>query len=156
MGTGPRRSEMCGLAWADLGLKSEVLAMTVRRGLHRDRHGLYVGEPKSAASARTVSIDDKTATMLHDLADERTTGRALKDPIDGLNEPFDPVFRWGEGQRADETGRACVLVRKEWSHASLRPGVTLHGLRHSHGSTRCSTKSPSPTAECTPTGAGSG
>jgi integrase len=132
--TGLRRSEMCGLAWTDLDLDSDVPVITVRRGLHSDRQGIYVGQPKSAASCRTVSIDDKTAGRLRDLARRRMTGPSLTVPVDGLTESFDPVFRWGSDDGPMRPDVLTYWFRKEWSHASLRPGVTLHGLRHSHGS----------------------
>lgn len=116
--TGLRRGELCGLAWEDIDLDLGLL--TVSRSIGVDRGEVFVKEPKSAASRRTIGLDTETVRVL----------RAIRPTHEEVSWP---VFRDPDGSPLHPDS-ATWRFKAEWRHAALSAGVTLHGLRHSHGS----------------------
>lgn len=61
--TGMRRSELCGLTWADIDM--DVAELRVVRTLQRiDGRGLVEGQPKNKRSRRTIALSDSALEVL--------------------------------------------------------------------------------------------
>jgi len=130
--TGLRRSEACGLSWDDLEIDNGSPTLTVVRGLHEDDKGWYIGAPKSKESRRTIGISESLVRELREMRNSRAEAKAVE--VDGAEESLDLVFRFGVAHEPPHPDAATRWFKREWHHAGLRSGVTLHGLRHSHGS----------------------
>lgn len=122
--TGCRWGELAGLQRHKVDLRRGVITIDPREGaLHESSHGLWLGPPKTEASARTVKLPTFLIALLREyLAD--TTGQF--------------VFTSPQGcrlRRSDFNRRvlrpACDGDTRRGLPA-LRPGLTFHGLRHSH------------------------
>jgi len=133
--TGLRRSEACGLTWSDLEEIDDGWILSIERGLHTDTGPrFYVKEPKSKEGWRRLGIDDQTVGMLLDYRRATAEGQPVKvDSAEGKVE-LDLMFRWGRRLGALNPDHVTRWFASEWNHAGLRVGVTLHGLRHGHGS----------------------
>ena len=131
--TGVRRGEVVGLAWPDVDLDAGTIS--VNQTIQIDSGSLYVKGPKSANGYRTIGLDGGTHRFLRRhrtvILEERAAAGATYQ-VEPLGHDF--VFR------ADEIGRplnpdlVSNALRREWAHAGLPPGLTLHGLRHTNGS----------------------
>jgi integrase len=62
LATGMRRGELAGLRWADVDLEAGRLA--VRRSRVSVGYRVHEGEPKTRAGRRTISIDQRVASVL--------------------------------------------------------------------------------------------
>jgi integrase len=131
--TGIRRGEACGLAWADVDLDAGL--MTVRTSMGVDHGELFTKGPKSAAGHRTVGLDPVTVEAL------RSHRHVQAQEVSGVGNRYetlplglDLVFRGEPDGRPVRPSNLSWSFRHEWRHAELRTGVTLHGLRHAHGS----------------------
>ena len=127
--SGLRRSELCGLKWADFDEPARLLH--VQRAVHVLRGGRYVErEPKTSRARRIVALDASTTSMLaeHRRESERIGslfGRALEDS--------DYIFG-----RSD-TRKPChpQVLSRAWQRtvqALGLPSIRLHDLRHSAAS----------------------
>jgi integrase len=123
--TGMRRSEICGLYWADLDL--EQGALSVRRAVVVVEGHPHVKSPKTAKSRRTVELDMGTVVALKEwrrcqLEERLRAGEA---------------WEIGEWVFTDELGQP---VNPEWVGKKFRrlvattslPSITMRQLRHSH------------------------
>jgi integrase len=128
-----RCGELSGVVWGDLDLKAGTLQVSLSLGL--DHGVVFVKEPKSAAGRRLVGIDTKTVDLLRSHR-SRLIGDRLAAGADYELEPlgFDLVFRNGPSGGLIRPDIVSRTFTKEWSHAGLRRGVTLHSLRHSMAS----------------------
>ena len=130
---GLRRGDAAGLRWIDLDLDARLL--TVERQLVQVGKEVIIGQPKSAASQRTIAIDKATARLLREHEQQRESDR------DRCGERWHEagyVFRWPDGLplRPDYlTSRFAFLARK----AGLPP-IRLHDhpfrRRHPAGDSR--------------------
>ena len=127
LSTGLRRSEACGLRWADVSLTRREI--TVRR----TRHMLVgrvedVGEPKTPRSKRTLALDHGSVSLLgqHRERAEREAAMLGREITED-----DYVFAWPDGRpyRPDSIGHAF-----ERAAEAIGSAVTLHGLRHTNAS----------------------
>jgi integrase len=131
--TGVRRGEVVGLAWPDVNLDAGTIS--INQTIQVDNGSLYVKGPKSKNGYRTIGLDTETHRLLRRhrkrMLEERAAAGAEYE-VEPLGHDF--VFR------ADETGRPLnpdwftAAFKREWAHAGLPPGPTLHGLRHTNGS----------------------
>jgi integrase len=130
---GLRRAELAGLAWSDVSFSKKTIS--VNQTLRIDRGGLYVKGPKSENGYRTVRLDPKTLEQLKHhrviMAKERTRVGATyqREPLG-----YDFVFRADDVGSPLKPERLTPAFVREWEHAGLPPGPTLHGLRHTNGS----------------------
>ena len=107
--TGARVSEVLALEWGAHGLD-----------LRSDPPVMRIQQSKTDAGVRDVWLDGETARVLR--AHRAATGR----PRDGS-----PVFRRGDGERADRFGIARATIRRVAKAAGV-PGVSPHVFRHTH------------------------
>lgn len=128
-----RRGELVGLAWPDVDLDGGTAEVV--RSLGVDGGEVFVKAPKSEAGRRLVGLDQETVGILKAhrvrLAGDRlAAGGAYNEEPLGL----DLVFRAGPDGNLVRPDLASRSFIKEWTHAGLRQGVTLHSLRHSMAS----------------------
>ena len=65
--TGMRRGEVCGLRWSDLG---EDGTLTINRAVSLDSGTVYVKEPKTQGSRRTIPLTQHLFTSLSTMRDD--------------------------------------------------------------------------------------
>jgi integrase len=131
--TGVRRGEVVGLAWSDVDFAAGTIS--VNQTIQVDSGSLYVKGPKSENGYRTIGLDPETLRQLRRhrvrMLEERA-GTGADYRVKPLGHEF--VFR------ADRTGapvnpnRITDAFGREWTHAGLPPGPTMHELRHTNGS----------------------
>jgi integrase len=131
--TGVRRGEVVGLAWPDIDFDAGTIS--INQTIQNDNGSLYVKGPKSRNGYRTIGLDQDTLRWLRRhrrrMLEERAASGASYQ-----TEPLGHDFLF----RADKTGRPLnpdlitQAFRREWAHAGLPPGPSLHGLRHTNGS----------------------
>lgn len=110
--TGMRRSEICGLRWADLDLEEGTLIVT--QGVARLNGKLVLQPPKTQRGRRSISLPQVTVNALRDLP--RTGELVFSNRKGGILDP-DVISR---------------VVRRLCD--ALGTPSTIHGLRHSHAS----------------------
>jgi integrase len=130
---GVRRGEVVGLSWPDVDFDAETIS--INQTIQIDSRTLYVKGPKSENGYRTIGLDPETLRALRHhrvrmLEERAATGADYQ--VGPLGHDF--VFRAnakGEPLNPDWFTQA---FKREWAHADLPPGPTLHGLRHTNGS----------------------
>jgi integrase len=140
--TGARWGELTGLHRKNLHLDDGCLTIDPDLGsLHEGANGkLWLGQPKNAGSARIISLPEFLIPLLRRHLDSvdsefvfvtpdghwhrrsNFARRAMRPAADGNKAPVEPGTLSTPG-----TPRAGT-VRTE----PVRPGLTFHGLRHSH------------------------
>jgi integrase len=133
--TGCRRGELLALEWPDVCL--ETAALSVSKSLEQTKQGLRIKSTKSRKARRfalpKLAID---ALKVH-----RVTQQARHEDI-GFTPSPDLVFDAPEGgylKPDSVTAKVCLLA----SQCGLK-GVSLHTLRHTHGSRLLSAGVPLP------------
>jgi integrase len=130
---GLRRAELVGLAWPDIDF--DACTITVAQTIQVDKGSLYVKGPKSERGYRTIGID---TTMAHKLRRHRTrmleerTAAGAAYEVQPLGHDF--VFRGDRHGSPVNPDRITQAFKREWAHADIAIGPTLHGLRHTNGS----------------------
>ena len=139
--TGARWGELTGLHRDNLHLDDGRFVIDPDLGsLHEGAHGqLWLGPPKNAGSARTVSLPEFLIPLLH---------RHLQN-VDSAFVFVSPDGRWhrrsnfarrcmrpaADGNRVDLDRRARYTPPRQRATVFTDPvkrGLTFHGLRHSH------------------------
>jgi integrase len=127
--TGCRWGELAGLHRANLRLEEDRLIVDGELGaLHEGCHGQWLGPPKTASSARTVSLPPFLVALLrnhlgrhsHEFVFTTESGtwlwrstfnrRVLRPAVDGN----------------------LAIAKPKVRTQPVAPGLTFHGLRHSH------------------------
>jgi integrase len=115
--TGMRRSELLGLKWSDIDLKTRQIA--VRRTLKRDKKGvIYITDNKTRGSKRTIKLTPTNADVLTQLW-ETSKNRGKDDSVFAID---------GQPPRPQSITRA-------WQTGCKKAGVTMitfHDARHTH------------------------
>jgi integrase len=115
--TGMRRSELLGLKWSDIDLKTRQIA--VRRTLKRDKKGaIYITDNKTKGSKRTIKLTPTNEEVLNQLW-ETSKNRGKDDSVFAIN---------GQPPRPQSITRA-------WQTGCKKAGVTMitfHDARHTH------------------------
>jgi integrase len=124
--TGLRESELLALQWPDVDMDSRLIS--VRRNLVKAKQQRpQYGEPKSATSRRTVSIDAETVRLLR-----AHKSRQFEDRLAALDwAAFDLVFcsQIGTPLMRRNVLRAFKLAV---GRAGLPESIRFHDLRHAH------------------------
>jgi len=124
--TGARRSEVLALTWPDVNLNGGAPGLSVRRGFTRLASGEeIVRPPKTAGSARHISLGPRAVALLQEWRAEREReARLLERPVltwlfsDPLGHPYKP------SSVSQAFRRACRAAGVE--------GAMFHSLRHTH------------------------
>ena len=130
---GVRRGEVVGLAWPDVDFSSGTIS--INQTIQIDSGSLYVKGPKSPNGYRTIGLDPETLRQFR-----RHRVRMLEErAATGASYQFEPlghdfVFRAEETGAPINPNRITDAFGREWAHAGLPPGPTMHGLRHTNGS----------------------
>ena len=132
--TGLRRSELCGLKWANVDLPRGTLSVV--ETLQRiPGHGLVAGQPKTGRSRRSVALDPEAVAVFH-----AVRGRQIEQKLVAGDawENTGYVFTQDDGTAVDPESTSkdfCAIVRQ-----TGLPHLTLHGLRHLHATLMLSNK----------------
>jgi integrase len=131
--TGVRRGEVVGLAWSDVAFSSGTIS--INQTIQIDSGSLYAKGPKSLNGYRTIGLDPDTLRQLRRhrmrMLEERAAAGA-RYQVEPLG--YDFVFRADATGRPLNPDRFSKAFKREWAHAGLPPGPTMHGLRHTNGS----------------------
>jgi integrase len=122
--TGMRQGELLALKWQDIDLENATLS--VRRTITRSGNRLFLGEPKTKKSRRTIRLTDAGVRTLrdhlaHQMEEIERLGDLYKD--DGL------VFTSGVGTLIDPTSLRKCSFAPLLERAGL-PRIRFHDLRH--------------------------
>ncbi len=137
--TGCRRGELLAVSWPDLDFTAG--AVRISKSLEQTRNGLRIKPPKHGKT-RTLSLPAIAVQVLQGHRQEQDRRHQLYGP--DYRTDLDLVFANPEGDylKPDTvTAEACRIARK----AGLPKGVSLHTLRHSHGSQLLAAGIPLPT-----------
>jgi hypothetical protein len=127
--TGCRWGELTGLHRRNVDLVHGVITIDREYGsLHESRSTRWIGQPKTAASARRISLPQFLADLLHTHLETH---------------PYEYVFTtpsgtwWWRSTFIRRILRPAVDGNLDIAEATIRtvpvrPGLTFHGLRHSH------------------------
>jgi integrase len=122
--TGCRWGELAGLQRDHLDLDRSTLTIDPEIGaLHESASHLWLGPPKTPASARTITLPPFLVTLLREYLEVAPGSFVFTSPLGCRlrRSTFDRrVFR----PAVDGDDRHGLLA--------VRPGLTFHGLRHSH------------------------
>jgi integrase len=135
--TGCRRGELLALTWPDVDFSRRVLS--VSKSLEQTRGGLRVKNPKNGKT-RLISLSASAIEALRKQRAGQIENRRLFGP--DYRDDLNLVFATAEGDylKPDTvTAKICLLATK----AGLKD-VSLHTLRHSHGSQLLSAGVPLP------------
>ena len=136
--TGARRGELLALTWPDIDLDTSIV--TIRKSLEQTRHGLRVKETKSR-KIRRLNLPETSLQLLRRLKDRQAEARRMFGAE--YRADLDLVFCHPDGNyiRPDVVTKAARRIAKKAGIA----GVSLHTIRHSHGSQLLSLGVPLPT-----------
>jgi integrase len=136
--TGCRRGELLALTWADVNFAAR--SITVSKSLEQTKAGLRVKSTKSE-KPRTISIPESAIKILTAVRSAQEHNRVMFGP--DYRRDLDLVFCGPEGihLKPDSVSAKCSLIARK---AGLSR-VSLHTLRHSHGSLLLSAGVPLPT-----------
>ncbi len=124
--TGLRRSELCGLRWADVDLAASQL--TVRQTVVEGEDGYELTDgQKSQASARTIHLDARTAMALRTQRKGQLEVRLATGP------------HWNDGDLVFPSDVGGTRLPASLAQAFRRdvrrvgvPPIRLHDVRHTH------------------------
>ncbi|ONI92074.1 hypothetical protein ALI144C_00145 [Actinosynnema sp. ALI-1.44] len=127
--TGARWGEMTGLQRANTHLDDGCIVIDPDVGcLHEGAHGFWLGPPKTPASARAITLPPFLITLLREHLDSHDHEFVFPTPrgwwrrrTDFDRRMFRPAID-GNLHKAEPPTRTYPV----------RPGLTFHGLRHSH------------------------
>lgn len=122
--TGCRWGELTGLQRDHVDLCHRTITIDPDTGaLHESTHKLWLGPPKTPASARTITLPRFLAGLLQMHLTVTTSEFVLSSP------QGHPLRRSTFDRRVF---RPAVDGNPRKGTAPIRPGLTFHGLRHSH------------------------
>jgi integrase len=127
--TGARWGELTGLQRINTHLDDGVIVIDPDIGaLHESSRGLHLGPPKTAESARTIALPGFLVDLLRAHLTSHNHPHVFVSPDGGLHR------RSNFGRRAIRPAADGNLTRPrpEVRLQPVKPGLTFHGLRHSH------------------------
>ncbi len=136
--TGARRGELLALAWPDVNLDTTML--TISKSLEETKQGLRVKETKGR-KVRRLNVPDAAIQVLRDLKTRQEVNRRMFG-FDYRTD-LDLVFCHPDGKYI-RPGVVTKAARRIAKKAGLL-GVSMHTMRHSHGSQLLSLGVPLPT-----------
>ncbi len=128
--TGARWGELAGLQRINTHLDDGVIVIDpVIGALHESSRGIELGPPKTAESARTIMLPEFLIDMLRAHLDRHDHRHVFVSPNG------EPHRRSNFGRRALRPAADGTGERADPAAVGLepvKPGLTFHGLRHSH------------------------
>lgn len=124
--TGIRRGEACGLRWDAVDL--DAATIVVRTAILKARNDTYEDDTKSADSDRSVALDEGTVAALKRWRARQAKARLMAGPH-WVGEGH--VFTQPDGSPMKPDTVSQRFERDVKRHGM--PKLSLHGLRHSHG-----------------------
>lgn len=122
--TGCRWGELAGLQRDHVNLRRRTITIDPDTGaLHESQHRLWLGPPKTLASARTITLPRFLIGLLQ-MHLTATTGNFV------FTSPLGHPLRRSDFLR--RVLRPAVDGDPHKGTEPIRPGLTFHGLRHSH------------------------
>lgn len=127
--TGARWGELTGLQRVNTHLDDGVIVIDPLIGaLHESGSRLWLGPPKTAASVRTITLPPFLITLLRDLLKASGETAVFPGPRGGWLRRSN-VYRRALRPAADGN---LHIANPRVRAVPIRPGLTFHGLRHSH------------------------
>ncbi|HHY21620.1 MAG TPA: site-specific integrase [Bacilli bacterium] len=124
--TGIRKGESLALKWSDVDFKNKTL--NINKAVARKESGLYIQTPKTAASIRRISIDDRTLEILKDFRNNTAKDKLIfRSESDGILSPA-KTRKW-----LLVIQDAVDAKRKEAEKKPMKR-ISTHGFRHTHAS----------------------
>jgi integrase len=123
--TGMRRSELAGLKWPDIDLKSGRLSV-IRTRQRIYGHGIVEGQPKTHRSRRSIALSPSAVSVLEYMKTRQIEMRLKAGPA---WKQADYVFTKDSGAPIDPDNLSHEFTSIV-NEAEL-PHGTFHGLRHS-------------------------
>ena len=125
--TGCRRGELLTLTWSDVNLPMKML--DISKSLEQTKEGLRV-KPTKTEEPRQISISGSAVEILNNLRTQQEQNRSQFGT--DYRRDLDLVFCSPDGNflKPDSVSSKCSLIAKK---AGMK-NVSLHTLRHSHGS----------------------
>jgi integrase len=135
--TGCRRGELLALTWPDVSFHSRVVSIS--KSLEQTKAGLRV-KPTKTERPRQISIPQSAIEILKIIQATQEHNRSMFGA--DYRRDLDLVFCGPDGSylKPDSVSSKCSLIAKQ---AGLK-SVSLHTLRHSHGSLLLSAGVPLP------------
>lgn len=127
--TGARWGELVGLQRHHTHLDDRTIVIDPDYGsLHESSRGLELGPPKTAESARTITLPEFLVDLLRTHLDRHDHQHVFVSPDRQLHR------RSNFGRRAMRPAADGTRIHPhpEMRQAAVKPGLTFHGLRHSH------------------------
>ena len=122
--SGMRRGELCGLKWADIDFKNNVIDIN-KSNLYLPDRGIFEDTTKTESSKRIIKLPKFIFDMLKDLKKEQTSER-LKFGSKWTDTDFVFIAKAGKPIHPDTvSGWFRNFVEK-----NNLPKVTIHSLRH--------------------------
>jgi len=122
--TGMRRGEALGLRWADVDLNAGTVNVT--RTVIIVDHVIQFGDPKTAAGARTIALDDRTVAALRAHRARRASERLALGHGQGSADEL--MFAGPEGDWMDPESISHRFDRRAARYRL--PHIGVHSLRH--------------------------
>ncbi len=127
--TGARWGELTGLQRFNTHLDDGVIVIDPLIGaLHESGSRLWLGPPKTAASVRTITLPPFLITLLRDHLESSDETAVFPGPRGGWLRRSN-VYRRALRPAADGN---LHIAHPRVRAVPIRPGLTFHGLRHSH------------------------
>lgn len=131
--TGLRKGEALGLGWSSIDLDSSPATLTVVRALKRgERDALYLDEPKTSGSRRTIHLPQIAVDVLRKHRDDQEQQRAAFGSGWGDGWPGDLVFASTIGTPLGLN--RCNRLVKAMTLDVLGRELTPHRMRHTAAS----------------------
>lgn len=131
--TGLRKGEALGLGWSSLDLDASPATLTVIRSLKRgERDALYLDEPKTSGSRRTIHLPPLAVAVLRTHRENQDRERAAFGPGWGDGWPDDLVFTSSVGTPLGLN--RCNRLVKAMTSDVLGRELTPHRMRHTAAS----------------------
>lgn len=120
--TGMRKGEALALKWSDIDFDNKTV--NINKAVSRKATGLYIQTPKTPASIRRISLDDKTLNILKDFKDNSTNSSLIfRNETGGILSPTKTRKWLIVAQDAVDRQRDTPMKR-----------ISTHGFRHTHAS----------------------
>lgn len=113
--TGIRRSELCGLRWANADLDAGLIR--IRSTVTMERNiPVFANAVKSIKSRRSIAMDPAVVTLLRERRADQNRQRLATGG--DWHDPYGLVFTWDDGR----------LVSPEWFTKRIQALARVHGL----------------------------